>query len=76
MPDALQEDTFGRCRKLGEPGIAGLALRSTELHLDEFVVIQGAFRFGDDGGSQAGIADEQHRVQCVPQASKIFTLTF
>ena len=64
------------CRKFGEPGVAGVALRPAELHFDEFVVLKGTLCFRDDGGSDPCIANEQHRIQCVPQSPKVLALTF
>jgi len=56
MPDPLEQDALGRSGQFGKPGVAGFALRATELHLDEFMVQEGTFCFGDDGGSDSGIA--------------------
>src|SRR5688572_15681715 len=40
------------------------------------MVLEGALGFGDHGGCDAGIADEKHGIQCVPEAPQIFALTF
>ena len=55
MPDPLDQDALGRQWLVRRARVAGFAFRAAELHLDEFVVMQGAFRFRDDGGRDPGL---------------------
>ena len=76
MPDAMDQDAIRRCRKPTETCVARFTVRPTELHFYELVILQCAFRFGDHGGGHAGIADEQNRVQYMPQSPEKFSLAF
>src|SRR4051812_19318154 len=58
MPDAVHEHAFGSGRKGDETRITFVALRATELHLDELVIVQGPLRLRDDGRGHARRADE------------------
>lgn len=74
MSDAMDHDAIRRYRKTCETCVSCFALSAPKLHLDEFVILEGAFRLGDDRRCDAGIADEKHWVQRVPQSTKIFAL--
>ncbi len=76
MADPMDQHAVGRCGKCGQPRVTCFALRAAELHLDEFMVVQGSFGFGDDRGRDSGVADEKHGIQCVTQTPKILALTF
>jgi len=69
MSDPMDQYAFGGQTQGGQAGVASFALGAAELHLDEFVIVQGTFGFGDDRGSDPGRANEQHRVQRVTQTS-------
>lgn len=69
MPDPMDQRAIRRSRNLSETCVAGFSFRATKLHFYEFVILQGAFRLGDDRRGYTGLADEKHGVQRVPQTS-------
>ena len=76
MADAMDQYAVGRARDGGETHVTSFTVRTSELHLDELVVMQRPFGLGDDRGSDSGVADEKHGFQCVPQTPQILALTF
>ena len=76
MPDPLDHDAFGGASKFLEACVTSLALGPPELHLDEFVIVEGALRFGDDGGCHAVLAHEEDGIQWVAEAAQILSLSF
>jgi len=76
MPDALHERAAGAPLELGEHLIAGIAIAPAGFDLHEFVVVQGAARFRDYAFAQAGIAEQDDRLQGVAQAAQVFALFF
>jgi hypothetical protein len=69
MANTVHEATVGSEGEFRQTGVAGLAISSAKLHLDELVIVQGAFGFDDDSGRYSGSTDEQHRIQHVTLTS-------
>ena len=61
---------------MGETGVTVLALGAPELHLDEFVILKRTARLGDHCRSDAMLADEEHRIECMTQPPKVLALPF
>ena len=76
MTYPLHQDALGGIGQFFEAGVTRLAVRTTELHLDEFVVVQGSLGFGDHTGCQTCIADQQYGIQGVAKATEILALAF
>lgn len=58
----------------GEHGVALFSICAGGANLDEFVGEQIALDFGDDGGGQTRIADENDRFKCVRTGAKFAAL--
>lgn len=54
----------------------GLAIRSVDADLDEFVMGQGLIDFGQYGFGETGIADDDHRLERMAEAAQVTFLAF
>ena len=50
MADPLQQGATGATGKFGEARLTRFTIRTPELHLDEFVIVQSALRLGNHCG--------------------------
>ena len=76
MPDPLHQHALGRARKFAEACVTFVAVRSPELHLDEFVIVERATRFGDDGRGNPVLTDEDDGIESVAETPEILALAF
>ena len=76
MPDTLNHHALRGARECVEACVTIFPLGATELHLDEFMVVQRSFGFCDDRGRDSGVADEKHGIQGMTQTPQILALTF
>ncbi len=59
-----------------ERRITGLPIHAADPDFHELVVFEGARRFGDHPVGEAGIADEDDRLQGMPEAAQMLALLF
>ena len=76
MADSMDQHAVGRTGEGGQSRVTGYAIRASELHFDEFMVVQSSFGFCDDRGRDSGVADEKHGIQGMTQTPQILALTF
>ena len=62
-------------REPGQHQIAVYAIADASPDLDQFMITQGLPEFADHAFCQAALADQDQRVQGMPQAPQVFFLT-
>lgn len=70
VADPLHQCGFAAAGQIRDHRIAGLAIRSGHLHLDQFVMLQRSAHFGNHGIGETFGADLQHRLQAMGLAAK------
>lgn len=76
MPDPRDERAAGTTGQARERRIPGVPVPARHPYLDQFVVVKGARRLGDDGVRNAGVAHLDHGLQGVGEAAKVAALFF
>jgi hypothetical protein len=76
MADPLHQEAAGGACQFAQAGISRRAIRATELHLDQFMIVQGTLRFGDDRGRYSMLADQQHGVERMTETPQVLALAF
>ncbi len=74
VADAVNERAVRAARELVEHLVAALTVGTAGLHLDELVIVKRTGRLFCDCVGEAGISDEDHRLQGVGEAAKIAAL--
>ena len=62
--------------QLRNDGITDFSIADTNPNLDEFVMIQRRFEFGENRFAEPGIADHDQGLELVAQAAEMFFLVF
>ena len=74
VADTLHQLGAGVAAELLNDAGAPLSVTDPHFNLDEFMMQECRFEFGSDGGSQAGIAYADNRLELMPEAAKEFFL--
>jgi len=74
LADDLYQVGFSDLAQLGNGSQAGFAIEDVELDLDQLMIAEGAFQFGEDTFSQTVVSHSQNRFQMVADRFELFLL--
>ena len=76
MPDTTYQSALALRGERLERSVARFSIRTGHSNLDQFVIMQGSLRLGDDTRAHPGIADEDDRLEGVGEAAQVAALFF
>jgi len=76
MPDTTDQGALALRGKCLKRRVARFSIGARHANFDQFVIMQGSLRFGDNTRTHPGIADEDDRLEGVGEAAQVAALFF